>query len=196
MTGGRRRIPVLVLLPPRALLLDLAGPLEVLRVAGAAQDHVDFDVAYVAPDPNTRSSVGLTLCGAGPLPTLVEAGAVVLVPGSAGRLLGPSPDTEADAHAETVIVAWLRAVVRPGHTLVTVCEGALLAAWAGLLDGYACTTHHGSCAKLAAAAPRARVLENRLFVEDRDRFSSAGVTAGVDLMLHLVALWAGPMAAL
>lgn len=190
MTGGRR-IPVLVVLPPCALLLDLAGPLEVLRIAGAAQDRVRFDVAYAAPAPTTQSSVGLVLSGAGPLPGTVEDGAVILVPGLASR--APAlPDTQAEA----AIVAWLRAVVRPGHLLVTVCEGALLAARAGLLDGYACTTHHASCAKLAAAAPRARVLENRLFVEDRDRFTSAGVTAGIDLMLHLVARWAGPAAAL
>ena len=175
-------------------LLDLAGPLEVLRAAGAAQDRVTFDVVYVAPDEITHSSVGLKLSGAVPLPEAMEDGAVVFVPGSSSGTLGAPQDV--DARAEAEIVAWLRATVRPGHTLVTVCEGALLAARAGLLDGYDCTTHHASCAKLAAAAPRARVLENRLFVEDRDRFSSAGVTAGVDLMLHLVSLWVGPATAL
>ena len=81
---------------------------------------------------------------------------------------------------------WLRTVVRPGHKLVLICSGALLAGRAGLLNGYACTTHHASCAELAAVAPDARVLENRLFVEDGERYSSAGVTAGVDLMLHIV----------
>ncbi len=196
MTELRRRIPVLVVLPPRALLLDLAGPLEVLRVAGAAQDRVGFDVSYAAPDAVTHCSVGLALSGAGPLPAVVDDGAVVLLPGSSARTLGPSRDQEADGRAEAAIVAWLRTAIRPGHTMVTVCEGALLAAQAGLLDGYACTTHHASCARLAEAAPRARVLENRLFVEDRDRFTSAGVTAGVDLMLHLVGRWAGPAAAL
>jgi len=196
MTEARRRIPVLVVLPPRVLLLDLAGPLEVLRVAGAAQDQVAFDIAYAAPETTTRSSVGLELSGAGPLPAAVEDGAVVLLPGSAGRALGPPRDVGADEPAEAAIIAWFRTAIRPGHTLVTVCEGALLAGRAGLLDGYACTTHHASCARLAAAAPRARVLENRLFVEDRSRLSSAGVTAGVDLMLHLVARWAGPAAAL
>ncbi len=196
MSEARRRIPVMVVLPPRALLLDLAGPLEVLRVADAAQDRVGFDVTYVAPDATTRSSVGLLLSGGGPLPQMVEDGAMILVPGSSARVFGGVSDETADALGEAAIVAWLHAVIRPGHMLVTVCEGALLAGRAGLLDGYACTTHHASCAKLAAAAPRAKVLENRLFVEDRDRFSSAGVTAGVDLMLHLVARWAGPAAAL
>lgn len=196
MTKAPRRIPVLVVLPPRSLLLDLAGPLEVLRIAGAAQDQVVFDVGYVAPKAVTRCSIGLELGGAGPLPEVVEDGAVILVPGSASRTLGPPPDPDVDAAADARIVAWLRATVRPGHILVTICDGALLAACAGLLDGYACTTHHASCARLAKAAPRARVLESRLFVEDRDRFSSAGVTAGVDLMLHLVSIWAGPIAAL
>ncbi len=196
MMEARRRIPVLVVLPPRALLLDLAGPLEVLRVAGAVQDRVAFDVSYAAPDATTCCSIGLTLSGAEPLPAMVEHGAVVLVPGSSSNTLGLPQSAEADARAEAEIVAWLRTAVRPGHMLVTACEGALLAARAGLLDGYACTTHHASCARLAAAAPRARVLENRLFVEDRDRLSSAGVTAGVDLMLHLVSAWIGPATAL
>jgi len=193
---ARRRIPVLVVLPPRALLLDLAGPLEVLRIAGAAQDEISFDITYAAPEATTHSSVGLELSGAGPLPTMIEDDAVILVPGSSSHTLGSPRDGSHDAQAEAIIVAWLRTAVRPSHTLVTICEGALLAGRAGLLDGYDCTTHHTSCTKLAVAAPRARVLENRLFVEDRRRFSSAGVTAGVDLMLHLVARWAGPAAAL
>ncbi len=194
MTRARRHIPVLVVLPPRTLLLDLAGPLEVLRIAGTVQDHVTFDLAFAAPQIVTHSSVGLKLSGAGPLPEAVEPGTVILVPGSTDCALGPATDRHVDAGAEAQIVTWLRDTVQPGHLLVTVCEGALLAARAGLLDGYACTTHHESCARLAAMAPRARVLENRLFVEDRDRFSSAGVTAGVDLMLYLVSAWAGPAA--
>ena len=64
MTEARRRIPVLVVVPPRVLLLDLAGPLEVLRVAGAAQDQVALAIAYAAPDATTRSSGGLELSGA------------------------------------------------------------------------------------------------------------------------------------
>ena len=195
MTGLARRIPILVVLPPRTLLLDLAGPMEVLRIAGAVQDRIGFAVRYVAPHPRTRCSIGLDLSGAEPLPDAIEPGTVVLVPGSSSRVLGSGADPD-DAAAEARIVDWLRGAIRPGHTLVTVCEGTLLAARAGLFDGYACTTHHASCARLAALAPRATVLENRLFVQDRDRFSSAGVTAGVDLMLHLVAEWAGPAAAL
>jgi transcriptional regulator GlxA family with amidase domain len=98
-----------------------------------------------------------------------------------------SHDTsKADRRHYAATVKWLRAVVRPGHKLITICSGALIAAKAGLLDGYNCTTHHRCCEELAAAAPKANVLENRLYVEDGDRYSSAGVTAGTDLMLHIV----------
>jgi len=190
------RIPVLVVLPPRALLLDVAGPVEVLRVAHSVQDRVVFDVAYTAPTDTTQSSIGLRLAGAGPLPVEIEDNAVVLVAGAAECPLGPAPDAAADSRAEDAIVAWLRAKIRPGHRLILICDGALLAGRAGLLDGHNCTTHHASCARLAAIAPLARVLENRLFVIDRERLSSAGVTAGVDLMLHLLAEWAGATAAL
>ncbi len=153
MTGPGRRIPILVVLPPRALLLDLAGPMEVLRIAGAVQDRIAFDIRYAAPQGSTRSSIGLDLGGAGPLPPEIAPGTVVLLPGATEHPLGPDRDRAAEAAAEAQIVAWLRAAIRPGHTVVTVCEGALLAARAGLLDGYACTTHHGSCARLQRRRP-------------------------------------------
>ena len=195
MTAERRRISFCVVVPPRALLLDLAGPLEVLRVANAVQDRVAFDVTYVGPADEARSSVGLGLSGVAPLPETIPEGAILFLPGSAKSGFAPWDRPAADDAAFRRIVEWLRAVTRPHHTVLMVCEGALLAARAGLLDGYACTTHHESCAALAAAAPGAKVLEDRLFVEDRKRLSSAGVTAGIDLMLHCVAGWCGPAVA-
>lgn len=195
MSPGRRHVHFLAVLPPRVLLLDLAGPLEVLRVANAVQDQVVFQVRYIAPELVTRCSIGLDLGGAAPLPEQIEDGTLVFLPGAAGRGLTPWPDMAGNDAAEGAIVAWLRESIRPTHTLIMVCDGAMLAARAGLLDGYACTTHHASCVRLAAATPRAKVLEDRLFVEDRNRLSSAGVTAGIDLMLYLVARWCGPAVA-
>jgi len=80
--------------------------------------------------------------------------------------------------------------------VMTICSGALLAARAGLLDGYSCTTHHAECGELAALAPQAKVLDNRLFVIDGERYTSAGVTAGLDLMLNVVSSLAGHACAL
>jgi transcriptional regulator GlxA family with amidase domain len=79
---------------------------------------------------------------------------------------------------------------------MTICSGALLAARAGLLNGYSCTTHHAECGELAALAPQAKVLDNRLFVIDGERYTSAGVTAGLDLMLNVVSSLTGHACAL
>ncbi len=182
-----KRVPVCVVVPPRALLLDVAGPIEVLRRANLIQNAVQFDVSYASAKRSLRTSIGLDIAGLGVLPRRLPDDAIVVVAGNVDRMIDGGERSDADAQHESHIVAWLRAAIRPGHRLVTICSGALLAAQAGLLDGYACTTHFLSCEQLAAIAPAARVLENRLYVEDGDRLSSAGVTAGIDLMLHLVA---------
>jgi len=186
MTAARV-IEVCVVLPPRTLLLDVAGPLEVLRRANLIQNTVRFRVRYASAARSVRTSIGLQLAGVGRLPRSLPRGTLVMIAGNVDLDITGGGVDPADAAQEERIVAWLRDTVRPGDRLATICSGALLAARAGLLDGYACTTHYLSCARLAELAPSAKVIENRLFVEDRDRLSSAGVTAGIDLMLHLVA---------
>ncbi|KAB0677569.1 GlxA family transcriptional regulator [Aureimonas leprariae] len=191
-----REIEVVVVVPPRVLLLDIAGPIEVLRKANMEQAAVRFAVSYVGPTAMVGSSIGLGLAGIAPLPEAVPPGALVVVPGEASQTLGSDDDGHGDDAQEAAIVAWLAKVVRPGVQLATICSGALLAGQAGLLDGHDCTTHHATVAELARVAPRARVVENRLFVESGERLTSAGITSGVDLMLHLVAKEAGHAAAL
>jgi transcriptional regulator GlxA family with amidase domain len=186
-----RQIPVFVVLPPRLLLLDIAGPLEVLRQASRVQSRVRFDVRYVGPCPEVLTSIGITLAAIEPLPGKLPPEAWIVLAGDVENVMltrggtgtGKSREDEAD---EETIVNWLTQTIEPGHRLISICTGALLAARAGLLDGHACTTHYLSCAELASIAPKARVLEDRLYVEDGERYSSAGITAGIDLMLHLV----------
>lgn len=196
MTAARH-IPVFVVVPPRALLLDVAGPMEVLRKANLEQTAVRFTASYVGPSPEVNSSIGLGLAGIAPLPDTLPDRALVVVSGAADQPLGAPPTRrKEDAPREAEIVAWLGRMIRPGMRLVTICSGALLAARAGLFEGYDCTTHHATVAELKQLAPTARVRENRLYVEDRDRISSAGVSAGIDLMLHLVAREVGHATAL
>ena len=207
------RIPVYVVLPPRTLLLDIAGPLEALRRANVVQEQVRFDVGYFGPTRSVTTSIGLDLTGMAPLPRTVPEEAMVVVAGNVGEILVPrlgpnrarvdpgftpqsTPTTDADLRNEASIVEWLRATVRPSHTLVTICSGALFAGRAGLFDGRNCTTHYMCYEELAEAAPAARVLENRLYVEDGNRYSSAGITAGVDLMLHVLSRIVDPTCAL
>jgi transcriptional regulator GlxA family with amidase domain len=186
-----RQIQVYVVIPPRLLLLDVAGPLEVVRRANQVQTEVQFEVHYVGPSSSLQTSIGLTLTAIDPLPDRLPRGAFVVLAGDVEQVMMSGRQTrlggaKADAADEEAIVEWLRAVIQPGHKLISICSGALLAGRAGLLDGRACTTHYSCCAELALLAPKARVLENRLYVEDGERYSSAGITAGVDLMLHIV----------
>lgn len=193
-----RHIPVFVVVPPRTLLLDVAGPVEVLRGANRTQEAVRFDVDWIGPQPRVTSSIGLLLADIAPLPEVLPDDAMVLVSGNVSEVAfaaTPGHDAASDEADEAAIVAWLRRTIRPGHRLISICSGALLAARAGLLDGIECTTHHTCTGELARLAPQARVLENRLYIEDGERFTSAGVTAGMDLMLHLLAQLAGPACA-
>ncbi|HEX5122383.1 MAG TPA: helix-turn-helix domain-containing protein [Rhodanobacteraceae bacterium] len=197
MNATGRGTDVTVIVPPRALLLDIAGPIEVLRRANLEQREVRFDVRYVGASNEVASSIGLTLAAIGALPDALPDDAMIVVPGNADNIAFGDDPSDADvAHDEAAIVAWLGRSVRPSQTLVTICSGALLAARAGLLDGRDCTTHFSVCEKLASLAPHARVLDNRLYVADGNRCSSAGVTAGTDLMLHLVATLCSPAVAL
>jgi transcriptional regulator GlxA family with amidase domain len=191
-----RVIPIYFVLTPRTVLLDVAGPMEVLRRANLLQQRVRFEVCYVSPARKLRTSIGVTLADIAGLPRTLPHDAMVVVGGSADTLIDGAGAIPLDAEHEEKIVAWLRATIRRGQRLVTICSGALLAGRAGLLDGYTCTTHHMSCEELSAAAPNAKVLENRLYVEDGERLSSAGITAGIDLMLHIVAQEIDPACAL
>ena len=182
-----------VVLPQQTMLLDVAGPLEVVRAAQREQTHVRFEVHYVGPAAEVSTSIGLRVTGIEPLPERLPDGAMVMLSGEVEYAMASGGDAarRRSGAGDAAIVAWLRRNVRPGHKLVAICSGALLAARAGLLDGHDCTTHHACCDELARLAPDARVLENRLYVEDGDRYTSAGVTSGIDLMLHLVGELAG-----
>src|SRR5215813_316431 len=105
-----RRIPVFVVVPPRLLLLDIAGPLEVLRQANRVQSSVRFEVRYIGPASSLRTSIGITLTAIEPLPQelppqswVVLAGDVeyVMVCGGANGSTGKSA---ADEEAERAIM--------------------------------------------------------------------------------------------
>lgn len=192
MTNAPRRIPTYVVLPARTLLLDVAGPVEALRYANRAQEQVQFDVRYVGALAEVTSSIGLRIAGIEPFPETIEEGAMIVLSGHTDEPLDAGhPMDPLDAGSDET-VAWLGRAVQPETLLVPICSGALLAARAGLLDGVNCTTHFSDCGELAAVAPTAKVLENRLYVEDGNRYTSAGITAGIDLMLHIIGRLTNP----
>ena len=130
----RRNIPVYVLLPPYTLLMDVAGPMEVLRRANIEQDDIRFDYRFIAARPSQTTSVGLTLADLELLPDHIPDDAYVIISGS----VTPPDDAEDIEREIDTLAAWLKAAIRPGIVLVTICSGAVIAARAGLMDGYAC----------------------------------------------------------
>lgn len=197
---GKPALPVLFVVMPNTLMLDLAGPAEVLRIASQldpaelGDDGPRFGLQYVGPMAEVATSIGLPLTGIAPLPDGLPANAIVVLVGVSSRV--SAHDGKAFETACVDVVAWLQRVVAPaGGRLLCICSGALIAARAGLLDGRDCTTHHALIDALRRAAPRARVLENRLYVTDGVIGTSAGITAGIDMMLYLLADLAGPRAA-
>jgi transcriptional regulator GlxA family with amidase domain len=93
---------------------------------------------------------------------------------------------EVDASVSTAVLNALRAAHGRGARLISICSGAFALAAAGLLDGRPATTHWRLTDELQRRYPQVEVLPNRLFVDDGDILTSAGVTAGIDLCLHLI----------
>jgi transcriptional regulator GlxA family with amidase domain len=179
--------PVYFVLMPGTLLVDLAGPADAIRLANRYQRDVRFVSTFVGPSPAVTTSVGLTIADLAPLPESAPHSAMIVVCGTITAM--------DDRPARHNVARWLRAVHRPTQRLVFICAGSLVAAEAGLLDGRQCTTHHEDCAELVRLAPKARVLDNRIYVQDGQIYTSAGVTAGLDLMLTIIADIAGPQCA-
>jgi transcriptional regulator GlxA family with amidase domain len=190
-------IDVLFVILPQTLLLDLAGPAEAFRLANQRLRQRGrapaFRLRFVGPQAQCGTSIGAALSAVEPLPAALDGASWIV-------LLG-QPSGSESALAATLPRAWTRTrrwlaqVVQPrlndDTRLLTVCAGALLAADAGLLAGRRCTTHHEMLADLQRIAPSAQVLGNRVFVEDGPIVSSAGITAGIDMALHLVAQTCG-----
>jgi len=162
---------------PDVQSLDVTGPTEVFSIAQRL-GHADYELEVVAPSAApVRTSSGLRIVPdralsacRGPIDTL-------LVPGGLGT---------AAARRDASLVAWLRAASARSRRVASVCSGAFLLAKAGLLDGRRATTHWDTCARLAEAHPEVEVDPDPIFVKDGDVYTSAGVTAGIDLALALL----------
>ena len=166
--------------------LDVVGPAEVFSTAAAlVPGSYSVEVAARKAGPIPSTSVGLVADRAfgarrGQIDTLLVAG---------------GPGSRAAARDERT-VAWVRAAAGRARRVGSVCTGAFVLAAAGLLDGRHATTHWASCDRLAAGHPAVTVESDPIFVRDDNVYTSAGVTAGMDLALALVEEDLGRKAAL
>ncbi len=162
-------------------LLDLAGPVEVLRTATRLGASPPYRTVIATPDgAPARSESGVSVAADVSLADLARSRArvdtLVVVGGEGTRSVVDDDGFLAD----------LAAVAGRAPRVMSVCTGAWLLAAAGLLDGYEVTTHWAWCEALADRHDAVQVRPDRIYVRDRDRWTSAGVTAGVDLFLALV----------
>ncbi len=181
----RRRVGILVF--DDVEVLDFAGPFEVFSVtrldeARRREDPSPFEVLLVAERPGVVAASGglkvtpdVTTAACPPLDVLV-------VPGGWG--------TRRALHNEA-LVGWIAARGRRVETLTSVCTGAMLLGRAGLLDGRRATTHWKSLDWMRASFPQVRVETHLRVVEDGHVVTSAGISAGIDMALLVVARYHG-----
>ena len=158
-------------------VLDFAGPFEVFSVCGRRSQLDPFDVFTVSERGQTiRARNGLVVT---PLYSFENAPApdILLVPGGFGtRREMKNP----------VMLEWVARHGKRCEFLLSVCTGALVLACAGLLDGLSATTHHLAFDELRAVAPRTNIREGERIVDNGRVVLSSGVSAGIDMSLHMV----------
>jgi transcriptional regulator GlxA family with amidase domain len=165
-----------VLVFPNFQLLDAAGPISVFEIAARfAGQSPSIKVLAVTSGP-VRSSSGVEMMARG----LNPYGAIttLLVAGGEG--------VEAAARCEKTL-RFVRAMAKRGVRLASVCSGAYIFAEAGLLDGRRATTHWRRTRHFLSSYPAVKLEPDRIFVRDGNIWSSAGITAGIDLALAMVA---------
>src|SRR5580698_6335865 len=173
---------VVIVAYPGLQSLDAVGPFEVFagatRVARSEGRADGYRLSLVSTEGSPVSAgSGLGLCTV-PLPALGEGIDTLVLPGG---------DQAQEARRDEVLVSWIRAAAPRCRRVATVCSGAFLAAEAGLLDGRRVTTHWASAERLAEEYPALNVDPDPIYIRDGKFWTSAGVTAGIDLALALVA---------
>ena len=177
----RRRVGILVF--PEVEVLDFCGPFEVFSVTRLdeerrRQDPSPYEVLIIAQ----HSSVVVATGGLKVVPehSLEDCPPldVLVVPGGWGTRREMMNDR---------LIAWLRERARQITTLTSVCTGALLLGRAGLLDGKRATTHWRVLEKMRGLFPAVNVIDDQHVVEEGNLITSAGISAGIDMALRVVA---------
>jgi transcriptional regulator GlxA family with amidase domain len=165
-----------ILIFPDFQLLDASGPISVFEIAGrVARAPASIKLLAETPGP-VRSSSGVEMV-ARSLRASVALSTLIVAGGEGVRTAARS----------ATVLAFVRAAAKGDVRIASVCSGAYILAEAGLLDGRRATTHWGRTKHFLAAYPKVRLEPDKIFVRDGDIWSSAGISAGIDLALALMA---------
>src|ERR1700761_913948 len=171
---------VAVAIFPGVQALDVAGPVDVFSEANLfLPPEAHYHVTLVSAEPGTlRASNGMTLVADRTFEQAEQGFDLALVAG------GPAlPEHE----PEPRLTAWITTVAARCKRYGSICTGAFALGHAGLLDERSVTTHWQNAPRLAERFPQARVELDRIYMRDGSLVTSAGVTAGIDVALALVA---------
>jgi transcriptional regulator GlxA family with amidase domain len=168
---------------PRITALDLVGPHEVFTAAA--------EIARLTGAEPDAYAVSVAAATAGPVPTsrgplIVADRAFASVRGAIDTLVVVGGEGAEAAAADPGLVEWVRRAALRSRRVASVCSGAFVLGAAQLLDGRRATTHWAACTRFAKAFPLVTVDPDPIFVADGNVWTSAGVTAGMDLALALV----------
>lgn len=187
--NGSRLVEVLAY--RSAKLLDVAGPIQVFASANTlvAQtgEAVPYSIRVVAQGGERVEASGGVELAVHPLSPIDAALDTLVIAGGEGI---------AAAATNTQLIDWVRERAKQARRTASVCTGAFLLAASGMLDGRRAVTHWAFCAELARRFPAVQVEPDPIFVQDGTVWTSAGVTAGIDLALALVEEDLGRAAAL
>ncbi|MBO0754295.1 MAG: GlxA family transcriptional regulator [Bradyrhizobiaceae bacterium] len=172
-----RRVEILAF--PKVQLLDVAGPLQVFATANELASHdgaPPYSAVVVALAPSVVTTAGLEL-STEPALSIRRPLDTLLIAGGHGIHAASQDET---------LLGWVKARAAFARRVASVCTGAFLLAQTGLLDGRRAVTHWGRCAEFARRFPKVRLEPDPIFLADGKFWTSAGITAGIDLALALV----------
>lgn len=176
----RRKAPreIVMFVYPAAHLLDISGPMSLFAAANDFAGFHAYEVSLAASKPGiVATSSGLGLSATRRIGPVLKGIDTLLVSGGAG----------VDAQLEErKVIGWLQRQAPHCRRVASVCSGALLLAEAGLLNGRRAVTHWERCDRLAADYPKVTVERDPIFIRDGKFYSSAGISAGMDLALALI----------
>jgi transcriptional regulator GlxA family with amidase domain len=168
---------VAMLIYPGVTPLDVTGPLQVFDMANRLRKQTLYELVTIAPTaepvPTSLGFAFIPTCAMSMLPLPVDT---LLVSGGSGSQSMTRPD----------ILEWLRCNRSKARRFGSICTGAFALGAAGLLDGKRATTHWNQGAELARRHPAAIVDIDAIFIRDGDLYTSAGISAGIDLALCLI----------
>lgn len=178
---------VAFIIPPTVELLDLSGPAQVFTEAKVHGMELDMEFYQYSDEPVSTAGLGF-----GTLENYtsakLKAGDFIIVPGMDNDYVNSIP-----FRAEREFFKWLKDSSDKGIIVCSVCSGAFALGHAGLLKDTECTTHWRRVKALQQQFPQAKVIADILFVKSNNVYTSAGISAGIDLALAILEDLKGPL---